>query len=103
MTHAIRYTVSAPHPSRHLFCVRMEIDLADPLDELELAMPVWTPGSYLVREYGRHVQHLRAHDGEGSSKSARKVGKSSWKVDTRGVTSLVVEYEVFAHDLTVRT
>lgn len=100
---AIRYFVSAPNPSDHLFHVRMELDLSTAMEELELVMPVWTPGSYLVREYGRHVQNVRASDGRGGPRKQRKIGKASWAVDVSALTRLVVTYEVFAHDLTVRT
>ncbi|MFU8805404.1 MAG: M61 family metallopeptidase [Bradymonadaceae bacterium] len=103
MTPIIRYIVSAPVPSDHLFHVRMEIDGLGTLEELELCMPVWSPGSYLVREYGRHVQNLRVRDGAGGERRVRKHQKSGWMVECEGAERLVAEYEVFAHDLTVRT
>src|SRR5687767_3744144 len=49
----IRYTVSFPRPQAHFVSVEARIPV-EGLAELELMMPVWTPGSYLVREYSRH-------------------------------------------------
>ena len=51
---ALRYRLSMPEPHSHLFHVELTVDAPGPV--LEVAMPVWTPGSYLVREYSRHVQ-----------------------------------------------
>ncbi|MFB6375035.1 MAG: M61 family peptidase, partial [Bradymonadaceae bacterium] len=57
---SIRFSVSAPDPHHHLLTIRMDLrDLAD-TDELDLCLPVWTPGSYKVREYSRHVREVRA-------------------------------------------
>jgi predicted metalloprotease with PDZ domain len=103
MIDRIHYTVSAPHPSNHLFHVRMAIASSGPPGELELAMPVWTPGSYLVREYGRHVQGLCVFDAEGNPLAHRKLDKARWLIEAGQASGLVVEYDVFAHDLTVRT
>ena len=52
---AIRYTVSMPNPHAHLFHVTLEADGCRG-EALDLALPVWTPGSYMVRDYARHIQ-----------------------------------------------
>ncbi len=56
----MRYRLSMPEPHSHLFHVELAIEqvAGDP----ELVFPVWTPGSYLVREYARHVEGLAAAD-----------------------------------------
>ena len=59
MSEAVRYRVSMPRPHTHLFEVEARFP---PLDVLEAVLPVWTPGSYLLREYARHVQEVRATD-----------------------------------------
>jgi predicted metalloprotease with PDZ domain len=66
-----------------------------------LAMPAWTPGSYLVRDYARFVDRVEAEDGQGRALPMEKVDKQSWKLPAAaGVT---VRYRVYGNDLTVRT
>ena len=65
-------------------------------------MPVWTPGSYLVREYARHVEGLEAHAGE-ARLDVEKVRKNAWSVRHDGAAAVTVRYRVYANDLTVRT
>lgn len=69
---------------------------------LVVFMPVWTPGSYLVREYARNVEKLAAA-AEGSPLAARKVRKNAWAIEHDGLSEVRVRYEVYANDLTVRT
>lgn len=98
--HSIRYEVSFD-TTRHL--VRVRATIAGPLPEpLTLQMPAWTPGSYLVREYARHVEGLRASAREKLC-AARKTAKDTWIVAHGGANEVVVEYSVYAHELTVRT
>lgn len=67
-------------------------------------MPVWTPGSYLVREYARHVQDLSAFTGtEKQPLASSKRSKNHWQIKTEGVSEITVRYRVFANELTVRT
>ena len=97
----IRCRVSAPRPATHLVHVVMEVD--HPGDGLELRLPVWTPGSYLIREFARHVQDFRAADEKGDSLRWRKTSKDAWAIDCNGALLLRAEYDVYANDLTVRT
>lgn len=90
----VRYVVSMPEPHSHLLHVRVELSgLAGPV---RLAMPVWTPGSYLVREFSRHVQDLTA-DGP-----CRRVDKRTWEVMPTGGAATVT-YRVYANEPSVRT
>ncbi|MFW5965952.1 MAG: M61 family metallopeptidase [Persicimonas sp.] len=102
MSATIRFTVAAPNPHDHLYRVTMEIEAVGEDDHLDLSMPVWSPGSYLVREYARHVQNLQATDEDGSIRTVEKTDKATWRVDTTHTRSITIEYEVFAHDLNVR-
>jgi predicted metalloprotease with PDZ domain len=86
---------------RHL--VRVRATFRGPLPEpLSLQMPAWTPGSYLVREYARHVEDLRVH-ADGAPCGVRKTAKDTWAVAHGGARAITVEYDVYAHELTVRT
>ena len=63
----ISYTISMSKPATHLLEVEMRIKPKPQRDLLELKMPVWTPGSYLIREYARHVQDFEAGTASGNS------------------------------------
>jgi predicted metalloprotease with PDZ domain len=101
MAPRIRYQLRIPDPKKHLVAVELTLPAADPL---EVAMAVWTPGSYLVREYARHVRGLGATQG-GRALAVRKLDKSTWRIDGASPTGadVRVAYEVYAHELTVRT
>jgi predicted metalloprotease with PDZ domain len=99
----IRYTVAMSKPATHLLEVTMDIAWTNMPDQLQLKMPVWTPGSYLVREFSRHVQDFSTGDPAGNRLSWRKVDKNTWSIDTNGVKELTVAYRVYANELTVRT
>src|SRR5688572_5127617 len=103
----ISYTVSMPRPETHLLEVelrlRWESAAGAPAAPVELLMPVWTPGSYLVREYARHVQDFTAQDGGGRALQWRKTNKNTWRVEPNGARELRARYSVYANELTVRT
>lgn len=71
-------------------------------DTLRLRMPSWVPGSYLIRDYARHVIGFRATS-EGRELHHDKEDKSTWVVDLAGAKSCEVHYRVYADELTVRT
>jgi predicted metalloprotease with PDZ domain len=100
----IAYTVSMPRPHTHLFEVeaRLRYGAAAPA-ALDLLMPVWTPGSYLVREYERHVQEFGARDAGGRALDWAKTNKNTWRVQTGGAREVRVRYAVYANELSVRT
>ncbi len=66
---------------------------------LVVSMPVWTPGSYLVREYARHVESFAV----APPATFRKVRKNAWRIEPGATTALVFSYTVYAGELTVRT
>ena len=99
----ISYTVSMSKPATHLLEIEMSVKWAQMPDKLELKMPVWTPGSYLVREYARHVQNFSVGDPAGSALGWSKINKNTWQVDTKGAKEIVARYLVYSNELTVRT
>lgn len=102
MALSVRYGLTMPDPSSHYYHVEIQFSGALP-DILEVRMPVWTPGSYLVREYARHVTAVRAEGSDGVADAAR-LDKASWQVSLPpGSTHLTFSYDVYAYDLTVRT
>lgn len=98
----LHYQVAMPNPDSHLFEVMLRV-WGWQASVLDLKMPVWTPGSYLVREYAKHLQEFSAHDQEERSLPWRKKSKNHWQVDTSGVSEITARYRIFANELTVRT
>src|SRR5215813_11235275 len=96
---AVRYRISMPRPHTHLFEVEATFP---PLDHLEALLPVWTPGSYLVREYPRHVQDVSAVDTQGNALAVERADKRTWRVAADG-RAVILRYRVYANELTVRT
>ncbi len=97
---AVRYRVSMPRPHSHL--LEVEASFPGGPEALDAVMPVWTPGSYLVREFSRQVQDVTAHAPDGSPLPVRRVDKRTWRVDAKGL-AVTLRYRVYANELTVRT
>lgn len=97
----IHYLVAMPQPETHLFEVTLQL-VNYPSPILDLKMPVWSPGSYLVREYAKNLQDFAAF-AENEALNWRKISKNHWQVETKGVSELTVRYRIFANELTVRT
>ncbi len=98
----IRYTLHFPAPHTHY----VEVEAAIPTGAkpfIELAMAVWTPGSYLVREYARHVEGLAARTPEGQGLSLDKSRKNRWRIHTNDAPMIVVTYRVYCREMSVRT
>ena len=66
-------------------------------------MAVWTPGSYLVREYARHVEGVAARGADGRSLAVAKTRKNRWRIDARGADRVTLTYRVYAREMSVRT
>ncbi|MEO6589534.1 MAG: peptidase M61, partial [Pyrinomonadaceae bacterium] len=99
----INFKVSMPKPWTHLLQVEMRVANQNLPAQTELKMAVWTPGSYLVREYARHVQDFEVTNGGNRKLEWRKINKNTWQIDTNGAKEIVVKYNVYANELTVRT
>jgi predicted metalloprotease with PDZ domain len=85
---------------------RIEVELsveARGASSLDVRLPVWTPGSYLVREHQRHVDGLRAGAEDGRELEVEKVDKHTWRIDSGGARTVRVLYRLHCFELTVRT
>ena len=78
----MRYRVSIPEPHSHL--IRVALEVSHPGDALECVFPVWTPGSYLVREFSRHLECIEADDGAGRRLPVVRLDKHRFRVDAQG-------------------
>ncbi len=100
LTEAIQYQLTAPAAQRHLFQVRLTVPSPAPQQLLQL--PVWIPGSYLVREFAKNLQQLRCSQ-NGRSVPVQQRDKAQWCVDCTPGIPLQVDYAVYAFDNSVRT
>ena len=101
----ISFTVSMSQPHTHLFEVAVTVrhNPSFSAQHETLVMPVWTPGSYLIREFERHVQDFAATDAAGKPLAAEKINKNSWRVLLGGAHEWRATYRVYANELSVRT
>ena len=97
-----RYRLSFAACAQHLIDVEATF-VAEAPGPMALQLPVWTPGSYMVREYARHVEGLRASDGAGHPLRCRKEQKDGWVLEVEAKGEVVVHYRVYARELSVRT
>ena len=97
----VNYTLSMPEPQTHYFNVQLVFD--NPGKEyLDVKMPVWTPGSYLVREYAKNVEGFAA-TANNQPLRFEKITKNTWRVYAAKAPQVRVTYQVYAFELTVRT
>ena len=98
---SVRYQVRVLNPRAHLFDVVLDVD--HPAATQTVSLPVWIPGSYLVREFSQHLQGLQATC-DGTLVAAKQLNKNTWQVRTpKGTTTLRLQYQVYAFDASVRT
>ena len=99
-TPSVFFRVEPTDPHSHLFQVTMVV--AKPAAEQELALPVWIPGSYLVREFSKNLQQLTAQQ-DGKPVALQQLDKHRWVARCRRNQALTLTYEVAAYDHSVRT
>lgn len=96
----VQYAISVCQHTTHL--IEVTLTITNPDAQQIVQMPVWTPGSYLVREYSRHVRDVTATQ-DAIPCMVIKQDKRSWEVTTQSNAPLIIRYRVYAYELTVRT
>ncbi|EGI76654.1 M61 family metallopeptidase [Hylemonella gracilis] len=96
---AVAYQVELEDARAHLY--RVTLTIAQPEARQRLSLPVWIPGSYLVREFAKHLQELTARQGQ-KALTAQQLDKCSWAVDCEPAQPLVLNYRIYAYDNSVR-
>jgi predicted metalloprotease with PDZ domain len=94
------YRVEAADPAAHLFHVTLTVP--QPQAGQRVSLPAWIPGSYLVREFSKNLQKLTARQ-DGRPLALHQMDKATWQVDCVPSSPLVLTYEVYAFDNSVRT
>ncbi|WP_299502020.1 PDZ domain-containing protein [Mucilaginibacter sp.] len=97
----ITYTVTFPEAQAHYADIELNISELDQ-PTLDLKMPVWTPGSYLVREFTRNIETISAA-ANGKELYLQKVRKNIWHLNTAGLSTIIIKYRVYAFEISVRT
>ncbi|QIZ76123.1 M61 family metallopeptidase [Ferrimonas lipolytica] len=95
----IQYQIQPIDPLAHLFAVEITTDQALPLQQFNL--PAWLPGSYMVRDFARHIIDINAEDEAGNAVELVQTDKQSWQAQNQ-TQQLTVRYQVYAWDLSVR-
>jgi len=98
---SIHYDLSMSEPHTHLFEVEMRLEGARGNEVV--ALPVWTPGSYLVREYARNVQDISARSADDTVLKIKKIDKNHWEINGKGRQDIIISYKVYAFEHSVRT
>lgn len=97
----ISYNVTFPEAQAHYADIEMDITgLSQSM--LDLKMPVWTPGSYLVREYSKNVESFSAEAG-GVPIGSKKISKNIWRIPVKNIPAVKIKYRVYAFEISVRT
>lgn len=99
MTKAVRYSIRPCSPETHCFEITLQLDKPASGGQV-FSLPAWIPGSYLIREFSRHIVSIQASSA-GKSVGLRKLDKHSWQADPVS-SSLTLVYQVYAYDLSVR-
>ncbi len=98
----IRYTLSFPAPQTHYVEVAAVFPASGPA-QVDLTMAVWSPGSYLVREYERHVENVTATAPDGTPLAVEKIRKNAWRVTAGRGSSFTLAYRVYSREMGVRS
>ncbi|KEC82615.1 MULTISPECIES: M61 family metallopeptidase [unclassified Acinetobacter] len=95
----LHYQIEFDDYSQHLIHVTLRF-LANPTQVLSL--PTWIPGSYLIREFSKHIESVKAYDEAGRQLQINKFEKNKWRLYNTDHELITVEYDVYAYDLSVR-
>ena len=95
----LHYQIEFDDYRQHLIHVTVRF-LADPTQVLSL--PTWIPGSYLIREFSKHIESVKASDEAGRELKIQKFEKNKWRLFNTDHELITVEYDVYAYDLSVR-
>jgi predicted metalloprotease with PDZ domain len=97
----ISYTVTFPEAQAHYADIEMDVSGLTQ-NTLEVKMPVWTPGSYLVREFAKNVESFTVAAGA-QMLQATKTSKNCWRITTKGKPAVTIKYRVYCFEISVRT
>lgn len=96
----IYYTLSFAQYYQHLIQVKVRFKAQA---QQKIWLPTWIPGSYLIREFAKHIESVKAlHVGTGEAIKLHKLTKNQWQLQNTQADEIEVSYQVYAYDLSVR-
>ena len=102
----LSHLIKMPEPQTHYFEITTSVDLSNlsyKKSFVDFKMAAWTPGSYLIREFAKNVEAVKA-EANGKPMSISKINKNTWRVALSAATKKIqVSYRVYAFELSVRT
>lgn len=105
MTHsqpAVHYTLSMPHPSTHLLEIEIRVEGLKS-KTIDLHMPAWRTGRYVIFDFSGGVQEFSAHDANGKNYPWKKIDKDTWRIEQGSANSVTARYKVYANEFNQRT
>lgn len=97
----VEYSISFEDADKHYVYVTAKFP--DVAENQRIFLPVWTPGSYLVREYSRHIDSVAATSSDGTAIAIAKVSKNQWQLEADKGSIAEVRYRIYCNELSVRT
>lgn len=102
----LSHLIKMPEPQTHYFEITTTVDLSNVSYKksfVDFKMAAWTPGSYLIREFAKNLEAVKA-EANGKPISISKINKNTWRVALGAATKKIqVSYRVYAFELSVRT
>lgn len=95
----VNHFVSYPHNKQQYLQVRSEFPVSSAVTEV--IMPNWTPGAYIIKNFGANVDRISATSKDGTPLLLEQISKDTWRIQTQNVQHLIVEYEVYTPKLSV--
>jgi predicted metalloprotease with PDZ domain len=105
----LKYKLKIDNPSSHYAAINISGLRPDGVSQLTFFIPSWSPGSYLMREYGRNVRCYSAQTKLGESLHFKQIHKGQWLLDFNcdelktDAKEFSIDYDIYCHELTVRT
>jgi len=98
----IKFEVSFTEPQAHYADIKMHISGINK-EYIDVKMPVWSPGSYLVREYAKNVERFTLKSSTGQELPFEKISKNTWRLYSKGQDQVEVSYSIYGFEVSVRT
>ncbi len=98
---SVEYSISFPNPADHYAEITMSVEAGEN-EAVRVKMPVWTPGSYKVREFSQHVDETW-YESEGQRIKPTRIDKNTWECVSQGKSRIAFTYRLYAFELGVRT
>ncbi len=98
---SVHYRVEIGNLHAHTFSVTLTV--THPAAQQRVSLPVWIPGSYLVREFSKNLSGLQARQGTRKLAAIEQLDKCTWQIECSPAKPLVLHYDIYAFDNSVRT